>query len=134
MYAGISGFGHKAEAATYHNKAISVAKSNLGTKYKYGGTTVKGFDCSGLVQYSYKKAGKNLPRTAAEMYKKGSKVKTLKKGDLMFFATSKAKKPTHVAIYIGNSQFIHSASSKGVSYAKTNNSYWKPKYIGAKRI
>ncbi|WP_332850592.1 C40 family peptidase [Bacillus sp. mrc49] len=126
--------GSQAEAASYHTKAIKVAKSELGTKYKMGGISSSGFDCSGLVKYSYQKAGKNLPRTAADIYKKGKSVKTLQKGDLMFFAPNKAKKPTHVAIYIGDNQFIHSASSKGVSYAQTNNPYWKPKYIGAKRL
>ncbi|MEH6949098.1 C40 family peptidase [Peribacillus asahii] len=124
----------KAEAATYHTKAISVAKSHLGVKYKWGGISPSGFDCSGLVKYAYGKQGKTLPRTAAEMYKKGKKVSSLKKGDLMFFAPNKASRPTHVAIYVGDNQFIHSSSSKGVSYAKTSNSYWKPKYIGAKRI
>ncbi|MGE7760203.1 C40 family peptidase [Peribacillus simplex] len=134
MLALVSFAGDQAEAASYHTKAIKVAKSELGTKYKMGGISSSGFDCSGLVKYSYQKAGKNLPRTAADIYKKGTKVKTLQKGDLMFFAPNKAKKPTHVAIYIGDNQFIHSSSSKGVSYAKTNNSYWKPKFIGAKRI
>ncbi|MFJ7830522.1 C40 family peptidase [Peribacillus sp. NPDC097284] len=132
---GIGSFtGNNVEAASYHTKAIKTAKSELGTKYKMGGMSSSGFDCSGLVKYSYNKAGKTLPRTAADIYKKGKKVKTLKKGDLMFFSPNKAKKPTHVAIYIGDNKFIHSASSKGVSYAKTNNSYWKPQYIGAKRI
>ena len=134
-FLGLGSFsGTQAEAATYHTKALKVAKSNLGTKYKWGGASPSGFDCSGLVKYSYGKAGKKLPRTAGELYKKGKKVKSLKKGDLMFFAPNKAKKPTHVAIYIGSNKFIHSATSKGVSYAKTNNSYWKPQYIGAKRI
>lgn len=126
--------GNQVEAASYLTKAIKVAKSELGTKYKMGGISSSGFDCSGLVKYSYQKAGKNLPRTTADIYIKGKKVKSLPKGDLMFFAPNKAKKPTHVAIYIGNKEFIHSSSSKGVSYAKTNNSYWKPMYIGAKRI
>ncbi|WP_307271879.1 C40 family peptidase [Peribacillus sp. V2I11] len=106
------------EAASYHTKAIKVAKSELGTK-KTGGISSSGFDCSGLVKYSYQKAGKNLPRTAADIYKIGKKVKSVQKGDLMFFAPNEAKKPTHVAIYIGNNEFIHSSSSKGVSYAKT---------------
>lgn len=130
--------GDKVEAASYHSKAISIAESHLGIKYKWGGISPStGFDCSGLVRYSFGKQGKSLPRTAAEMYKKGkevSKSSSLKKGDLLFFAPSKASKPTHVAIYVGNNKFIHSSSSKGVSYAKTSNSYWKPKYIGAKRI
>ncbi|CAH0344245.1 C40 family peptidase [Bacillus sp. CECT 9360] len=122
------------EAAPHHSKAISTAKSNLGVKYKWGGITPKGFDCSGLVKYSYSKAGKTLPRTAAEMYKKGTRVSKLAVGDLMFYAPNRASRPTHVSIYMGSGNMIHAASSKGVSIAKTNNTYWKPKYIGAKRI
>lgn len=122
------------EAATYHKKAISVAKSKLGVPYQWGGMSTNGFDCSGLIKYSYGKAGKSLPRTSAEMYKKGTRVSSLQPGDLMFFAPNKASRPTHASIYIGNGQMIQSASSKGVSIANTNNTYWKPKYIGAKRI
>ncbi|MBT2734371.1 C40 family peptidase [Bacillus sp. ISL-7] len=127
--------GDKAEAAYYHTKAISVAKSNLGVPYRWGGLTPKGFDCSGLVKYSYGKAGKVLPRTAADMYyKQGYRVSSLQTGDLMFFAPNKASRPTHVAIYIGGGKMIQAASSKGVSIAYTSNSYWKPRYIGAKRL
>lgn len=124
----------KSEAASYHTKAISVAKSNLGVPYRWGGMSPAGFDCSGLVKYSFSKAGRTLPRTAAEMYTKGTRVRTLAVGDLMFFAPSKASKPTHVAIYMGSGKMIQSASSKGVSIAATSNTYWKPRYIGAKRI
>ncbi|MCM3663676.1 NlpC/P60 family protein [Mesobacillus subterraneus] len=120
--------------ANYKAKAISVAKSNLGVKYLWAGYTPKGFDCSGLVNYSYGKSGISLPRTAAEMYTKGTKVTSYQPGDLLFYATSGGKKVTHVAIYIGNGQMIHSATSKGVSIASLNNSYWKNRFIGAKRI
>lgn len=127
--------GDKAEAAYYHTKAISVAKANLGVPYRWGGITPGGFDCSGLVKYSFAKAGKTLPRTAADMfYSKGYRVSSLQVGDLMFFAPTKASKPTHVAIYIGAGKMIMASSSKGVITTYTNNSYWKPKYIGAKRI
>jgi cell wall-associated NlpC family hydrolase len=122
------------KTADYKAKAISVAKSNLGVKYKWGGNTTSGFDCSGLVTYSYGKAGVKLPRTAAEMYNVGTKVTSYQPGDLLFYATSGGRKVTHVAIYIGNGQMIHSATSKGVSIASINNSYWKPRFIGAKRL
>ncbi|OIK10703.1 hypothetical protein BIV59_13965 [Bacillus sp. MUM 13] len=122
------------KTTAYHAKAIKVAKSNLGVKYRYGGTTPSGFDCSGLVKYSYAKAGKTLPRTAADMYEKGSRVSSLKTGDLMFFAPNRASRPTHVSIYMGSGKMIQAATSKGVSIAATSNSYWKPKFIGAKRI
>jgi cell wall-associated NlpC family hydrolase len=125
-----------ASTANYRQKAISTAKSNLGVKYVWGGRTTSGFDCSGLVGYSFGKAGINLPRTAAEMYNKGKAVSTssLIPGDLLFYATNGGKKVTHVAIYLGNGQMIHAATSKGVSIANLNNTYWKPKFVGAKRI
>ncbi|MBM7693046.1 cell wall-associated NlpC family hydrolase [Peribacillus deserti] len=120
--------------ASYRTKAIAVAKSELGTPYRWGGISTNGFDCSGLVKYSFGKAGKVLPRTAAEMYTKGTRVSSPATGDLMFFAPNKASRPTHVSIYVGSGTMIHAASSNGVSYSKTSNTYWKPKFIGAKRI
>ncbi|WP_035423615.1 C40 family peptidase [Bacillus sp. UNC438CL73TsuS30] len=128
--------GDKAEAAYYHKKAISVAKANIGVPYRWGGMSSRGFDCSGLVSYSYRKAGKNLPHSAAQMfYTKGKRVKSsLRVGDLMFFGPNKASRPTHVAIYIGNGKMIQSVTSNGVSITYTTNSYWKPRFIGAKRI
>ncbi len=125
---------HQSHAATYPIKAVSVAKSNLGVPYSWGGMSTSGFDCSGLVKYSYAKAGVTLPRTAAEMYKEGTKVSSFKTGDLLFFAPNRASKPTHVAMYVSKGNFIQAATSKGVSYSKTNNTYWKPKFIGAKRM
>jgi murein DD-endopeptidase len=127
--------GDKAEAASYHTKAIAVAKANLGVPYRWGGLTPNGFDCSGLVKYSYGKAGKVLPRTAADMYyNNGYRVTSLQVGDLMFFSQNKANRPSHVAIYIGGGNMIQASSSKGVSIASTSNSYWKQRYIGAKRF
>jgi murein DD-endopeptidase len=127
--------GDKAEAAYYHTKAISVAKANLGVPYRWGGITPSGFDCSGLVKYSFGKAGKVLPRTAADMfYTKGYRVSYLQPGDLLFYAPTKASRPTHVAMYLGAGKMIMASSSKGVIVTYTSNTYWKPKYIGAKRI
>ncbi|RID81748.1 NlpC/P60 family protein [Mesobacillus zeae] len=124
----------KTTTSNYRSKAIAVAKNNLGVRYRYGGTTPSGFDCSGLVGYSYRQAGKSLPRSAAEMATRGTAVTSLIPGDLMFFATGSPGRVSHVAIYIGNGQMIQSASSYGVSIASTKNSYWKPRYLGAKRI
>lgn len=127
--------GDKAEAAYYHTKAISVAKANLGVPYRWGGISPRGFDCSGLVKYSFGQAGKVLPRTAADMYyTKGYRVSSIQPGDLLFYAPNKASKPTHVAMYIGAGKMIMASSSKGVMITYTNNSYWNPKFIGAKRI
>ncbi|WNS78485.1 C40 family peptidase [Domibacillus sp. DTU_2020_1001157_1_SI_ALB_TIR_016] len=127
---------HAVEAASnYKQKAISEGKKVLGTPYKWGGTTTKGFDCSGFIGYAFKKAGKTLPRTTAEIYKKGKAVSksNLQKGDLVYFQTYK-KGPSHMGIYLGNNEFIHASSSKGVSITTLSNSYWKKRYIGAKRL
>jgi cell wall-associated NlpC family hydrolase len=118
----------------YRSKAISVAKSNQGVKYLWGGNTPKGFDCSGLVSYSFAQSGKTTPRTAAEMYAKGTKVTSLSPGDLLFYATAGGSRVTHVAIYLGNGQMIHATTSKGVTIDNMSNSYWKARYVGAKRI
>lgn len=131
---GFTAKGHNAEAAYYNTKAISVAKSNLGVPYRWGGVTPAGFDCSGLVKYSYGKAGVSLPRTAADMFYKGTRAKTLQVGDLVFFAQNKASKPSHVGIYLGSGKFINASSSKGVSITTLSNPYWKPRYVGAKHI
>lgn len=126
-----------ADASYSPNKVISVSKKYIGVKYKYGGMSPKGFDCSGFVGYTVKKAtGKKLPRSAAGIYKSsGKKVskKKLKKGDIVFFATTK-KSASHTGIYIGNKKFIHASSSKGVRIDSLNGYYWKDKFLGAKRL
>ncbi|MEW5322396.1 C40 family peptidase [Geobacillus thermoleovorans] len=124
------------DAAANKARLIIEAKKLVGTPYRYGGTTPKGFDCSGFVYYTHKKVGVTLPRTSREMYKKGTYVhkSKLQPGDLVFFDTSKSTKGvSHVAIYIGNNQVIH-AVSRGVKIDNLNSSYWKTKYVGAKRL
>ncbi|MGG3821374.1 C40 family peptidase [Geobacillus thermodenitrificans] len=123
-------------AAANKTRLIAEAKKLIGTPYRYGGTTLKGFDCSGFVYYTHKKVGVTLPRSSKEMYKKGKYVhkSNLKPGDLVFFNTSKQTKGvSHVAIYIGNNRVIH-AVSRGVKIDNLNSSYWKTKYVGAKRL
>lgn len=93
---------------------ISSAKSLLGLKYVYGGTSTKsGMDCSALVQWAFKQYGINLPRTTGEQVKQGSYVSksNLQPGDLVFFNTTKAN--GHVGIYVGNGQVLHSSSYYG---------------------
>lgn len=128
---------HKVEAATYnyHIKAIQIAENNIGVPYRWGGMSPYGFDCSGLVKYAYGNAGKWLPHSAAQMYySSGYRVHYLHTGDLLFFGPNKWSRPTHVAIYIGNGRMIMASSSRGVMVTSINNVYWKPRYIGAKRI
>ena len=134
----IAPLANQADASSNVNskQLVSAATGVLGTKYVYGGTTSKGFDCSGFIGYVYKKVGVKLPRTSAGMYASGSAVskKNLQTGDLVFFNTS-GKGVSHVGVYIGGGKFAHSSSSKGVSISKLNDPYyWGSKYIGAKRV
>lgn len=128
---------NEASAASTINSTqlINTAKGLLGTKYVYGGTTPKGFDCSGFVTYVYKQLGISLPRTAASMYNNSPSVSknSLKTGDLVFFNTS-GKGVSHVGIYMGNGNFIHSANN-GVVISKVNDPYyWGKRYVGGGRV
>ncbi|MFF2456974.1 NlpC/P60 family protein [Peribacillus simplex] len=119
------------------NKSSAVvkeAKKHLNVRYVWGGTTPKGFDCSGFLKYVFEKsADVTLPRTVSDIYKKGTKVSKLQAGDLVFYETYKTG-ASHAGIYIGGNQFIHSSSSNGVSITSMDNSYWKKRYLGAKRM
>jgi len=101
----------------------------------WGGDTPQGFDCSGFTQYVFRLNGINLPRTADLQCELGASVSynNLQPGDMVFFTTY-APGPLHNGIYIGNGLFINSSSSSGVGIARMDNSYWAPRYVGAKRI
>lgn len=112
---------------------ISTAKKFIGVPYVWGGTTTRGFDCSGFTQYVYRQNGTSLPRTVAQQYAVSKKVSSPQVGDMVFFTTYKAG-ASHNGIYIGNNQFIHAGSSTGVTISSMSNSYWAPRYIGAGRF
>ncbi|MBU9712748.1 peptidoglycan-binding protein [Evansella tamaricis] len=112
---------------------IADAASYIGTPYLWGGTSGSGFDCSGFVQYIFKKNNVHLPRTVAEQWKATVSVNQPRVGDIVYFETYKAG-PSHNGIYIGNNQFIHSGSSSGVTISRLDSSYYSQRYLGAKRI
>ncbi|MBZ4644689.1 MAG: hypothetical protein JG777_178 [Clostridia bacterium] len=116
---------------------IGFSKKFLGVPYKYGGTSPKGFDCSGFTQYVFKHFGININRVAHDQSEHGKKVdkKDLAPGDLVFFGNVKTGYIDHVGIYVGDNQFIH-ASSPGsdVKYDSLNEGYYQRKYITARRI
>lgn len=120
-----------------HGLAIETAKDMLGIPYLYGGETPStGFDCSGLVQFSYQRAGITLPRTAFEQFKSTRPVRVdlIQPGDLLFFRVERDT-ISHVAIYLGRNEFIHAPSTgKLVSIAKLSNPYWKKRFVRAGRI
>ncbi len=123
-------------------RVVQYAKSYLGTRYRYGGTSKKGMDCSGLVYTSFKQINVSLPRVSYEMSKKGKAIKKreIQSGDLVFFRTSKknSRAVNHVGVVSkvssGIVYFIHSSSSKGVIESNLENPYWKKSYKFSKRI
>ena len=124
----------KAKKTSQH--VTQKAKQMLHMPYRWGGTTPRGFDCSGLVQYTYNRVGIKLPRTAAQQYRAVSKVKRkhMAKGDLIFFHTPRrGRYVNHVGIYMGNNSFIH-APGRGKRVQLSNLSrYWKSKIVGVGR-
>ncbi|MDO5607882.1 MAG: NlpC/P60 family protein [Capnocytophaga sp.] len=118
---------------------IDTALSYLGTPYRYGGTTRKGMDCSGLVGVSFKTADVSLHRSSHEMANQGTDVsiKNVQIGDLLFFVTGKNSRISHVGIVVETAQdvkFIHSSTSRGVIISSLNEGYWKNAYRKAKRV
>lgn len=120
---------------SFAHPGVRVAASMLGTPYRYGGSSPRGFDCSGLVYYSYRQAGFHVPRTTREQLRAANRIamSQLTPGDLLFFRTVR-KDVSHVAIYTGDGRFIHAPSSgKRVSYGSMSNTYWKNRLIAAGR-
>lgn len=122
-------------APSYGEQVVSIAKQYLGTPYVWGGTTPKGFDCSGFTKYVYGKMGITLNRTAAQQLKNGYSVTNLQPGDLLFYEKTYAGAgaASHVGIYIGNNQFIH-AGGGCVQITSIYHEYYASRYIGARRI
>ena len=117
---------------------IRLAKTKLGRKYVWGAVGQSGtFDCSGLTKYVFAKNGINLPRTSINQSKFGKYVSrsNLKKGDLIFFDTSKPRKGyvNHVGIYLGNGKFIHASSAQKKVVITRLSKFYAKRYIGARR-
>lgn len=119
------------------SNAASIAKKMVGTHYRFGGNNpAKGFDCSGLVQYSYRRAGASVPRSTQQQRKTSRWVSSskLEKGDLLFF-NQLGKRSSHVGIYIGNKKFVHAPSSgKRVRIDSLQTPYWKRHLASARRF
>ena len=116
-------------------KILKTAAQYKGVPYVFGGTTPRGFDCSGYVQYVFAKHGIRLTRTADTQAREGKFVskKNLKPGDLVFFTTYEPG-ASHVGIYAGNNLFWNATSSRGIMLSNLTDSYWGPRYYTARRI
>jgi cell wall-associated NlpC family hydrolase len=135
----MAGCGHappEGSPATLASRAADQALAMVGKPYRYGGNTPKGFDCSGLVQYSYGRVGVSLPHGTDSLRHMSRKISrnNLQRGDLVFF-TQEGKKSSHVALYLGGGQFVHSPShGKHVYVAGFDDAYWRRHFTEARRL
>lgn len=116
--------------------ATSNAREMIGKPYRYGGDNPSGFDCSGLVRYSYARAGIGMPRATPAQRNVTTliSVRSLRPGDLLFF-NQEGKKASHVGIYLGKDQFVHAPSSgKRVRTDSLRSDFWKKNFAEARRV
>ena len=127
--------------ATIADRIVANALKYKGVKYKFGGTTRRGMDCSGVIFVAFGQENFHLPRVSRDMAKKGEKIpiNKVKKGDLLFFKTSKSNRNiNHVGLVISNNKgqirFIHSTSSRGVIVSSISEKYWKRAFVKATNL
>ena len=115
-----------------HQKLAKVYNQWAGTRYRMGGTTHRGIDCSAFMQETFAAAfGMDLPRSTAEQRHLGKRIQRhqLKQGDLVFFRGN-----NHVGVYMGNNKFMHASSSQGVTISSLDEDYWARTYTQSRRI
>ncbi|MFZ1983488.1 MAG: NlpC/P60 family protein [Desulfatitalea sp.] len=122
---------------SFQESIVSTAHRFLGKPYRYGkASQQEGFDCSGLTMTVFRLNGLELPRSAADQFNSGKPVArdALQSGDLVFFATGRSPRISHVGIYSGQGQFIHAATrDRAVRVSSLSNGYFKNRYKGARR-
>ena len=114
---------------------VDTATSLVGSPYRYGGSGPKVFDCSGLVYYSYRAAGVEVPRTSVQQFRESTMIgiDEARPGDLLFFRYD--RKVSHVGIYLGDRQFVHAPSTGGrVSVQSLQQAHYRDRFVGAGRI
>ena len=122
------------------NNLIETATDNIGVRYKAGGTTKNGFDCSGLVFTTFDSQNIKLPRSSYEQSKIGKIIRLddAKKGDLIFFKTNKSSQINHVGliteVHSDEIKFVHSSTSKGVIISSTKEAYYQKSFTQINRI
>ncbi|TLF46948.1 C40 family peptidase [Maribacter aurantiacus] len=127
--------------ATKADNIINTALTFSGVRYKYGGTTRKGMDCSGLLYVSFSEHDVELPRTSSRMAERGTRirVKDIEKGDLLFFKTTRgSKRINHVGMVVtvenDEIKFIHASTSRGVTISSLRDGFWNQAFVKATRI
>jgi len=115
-------------------EAAVVAVRQIGVPYLYGGSTTRGFDCSGLVQYAWSAAGKQIPRTTTEQWRRLAPVTSnnIRVGDLLFFNID--GQISHVGLYLGDRRFVHAPSSgRDVTVASLDSEFYRRAFVRAAR-
>lgn len=121
--------------ASMGERVAAIAMRQVGSAYRYGGASPAGFDCSGLVQYSYRQAGRKVPRTTGQLWNSAGTVgyDDLQVGDLLFFRFD--GKMSHVGIYVGDERFVHAPSSgKKVTVDSLDAGYYRRALMRAGRL
>jgi len=114
---------------------VLAAQALTGTRYRWGGLSSRGIDCSGLVVRAMLADGKHVPHHAATLSRMGKAVayKDLQPGDLVFFATAGGSRVSHVGIWVGNNHFLHASCSHGVVEEELTG-YYARRLVGARRL
>ena len=121
-------------ASTKANQVVATIRKQIGVRYSYGGSTPRGFDCSGLIWWGYRQHGVNVPRVAADQAAvgRGVSVASARAGDILVFRTSAG---LHTGLYAGNGVFIHAPSSgKRVREESLASAYWRPRLTAVRRV
>jgi len=128
--------GVSCKISTSMQKFFVNVTEHFGTRYRFGGQTPAGFDCSGFVRFMFSKVfNMDLPRSSREMAVIGNKISRsdLQPGDLVFFQT-KGRQINHVGIFIGNDTFVHSSLTKGITEDQLKQNYYEKRFAGAVRL
>ena len=130
-----------AASASTADAVVSTALTFTGVRYKYGGTTRRGMDCSGLLYVSFAENDFPFPRVSREMAEEGRKVRVqqVRKGDLLFFRTTRrGGKINHVGLVVAvegdDVRFIHSTTSRGVIVSSLREGFWNHAFVKATRV
>lgn len=117
-------------------RVVDAARSMVGHPYHYGGDTPKGFDCSGLVYYSFARAGERVPRTTGAQRRAATWVslKNIHRGDLVFFR-ERGRSSSHVGIYVGHGRFVHAPETgERVRTDRLSDPYWRRHFVSVRRF